>query len=237
MDILIGINLYVMIKTVFFDLDDTILDFKKAERIALQKTFNTLGLPSDDKILSRYSVINAQQWQKLETGELTREQVKVTRYEHLFEEFNLSCCAETATGLYENNLAVGHYFIDGAEKLLSELFGIYDLYLVSNGAARVQKSRIKSAGIAKYFKDIFISQEIGFDKPDKRFFDICFSKIPNFSREEAIIVGDSPTSDIQGGINAEIKTCRFNPKGLPNSILPDCEIKTLSQLKDILKKY
>lgn len=220
-----------MIKNILFDLDDTIFDFKRAEKIALSKTLSELGVSPDDRILSRYSEINISQWKLLEKRIITRDEVKVRRYKLLFEEFGIDLSAERTTALYEKNLAIGHYFIDGAEELLQRLYKHYHLYLVSNGATAVQKSRIASSGIEKYFQNIFISQEIGYDKPAKEFFDKCFEQIDNFSKKETIIVGDSLSSDIQGGINAGIKTVWFNPRHLEfDKIKPDYEISSLDEL-------
>lgn len=220
-----------MIKNILFDLDDTIFDFKRAEKIALSKTLSELGVSPNDRILSRYSEINISQWKLLEKRIITRDEVKVRRYKLLFEEFGIDLSAERTTALYEKNLAIGHYFIDGAEELLQRLYKDYRLYLVSNGATAVQKSRIASSGIEKYFQNIFISQEIGYDKPAKEFFDKCFEQIEDFSKKETIIVGDSLSSDIQGGINAGIKTVWFNPRHLEfDKIKPDYEISSLDEL-------
>lgn len=224
-----------MIEHIFFDLDDTLFDFKKAERAALAGTFERFGMQADDKILSRYSEINISQWKLLELGKLTRDEVKVRRYKLLFEEFGIDLNPEKFTEVYEKRLGIGHYFIDGAEEIIKTLYGRFKLYIVSNGAAAVQKSRIASSGIAKYFDGIFISQQIGFDKPDVRFFERCFAQIDGFSKEKAVIVGDSLSSDIQGGINAGIQTIRFNPKQEKSQhILPDYEIASLSELADLL---
>lgn len=224
-----------MIKHIFFDLDDTIFDFKKAERIALKNTLIELNIDPTDNILSRYSEINVAQWKLMEIGKLTREEVKVRRYQLLFDEYKINASAEKATSIYEEKLKIGHYFIDGAEQMLESLYNKYNLYLVSNGATAVQNSRLDSSNIRKHFKDIFISQEIGYDKPSKQFFDICFSTITNFNKNEAVIVGDSLSSDIQGGINAEIKTIWFNPKGQMVSMpVPDYEIKVLGDLADLV---
>ncbi len=226
-----------MIRNVLLDLDDTILDFHQAEKIALTKTLEHLGIEPEEKILARYSVLNLEQWRLLEQGKLTRKEVKERRYKLLFDEIGADCCAASATKYYENLLGVGHYFIDGAEELLKILSKDYRLYLASNGTAAVQKSRIKSAGIAKYFDDIFISQKIGFDKPDIEFFNYCFSKIMDFKKSETVIVGDSLTSDIKGGKSAGITTVWLNPKGLPYvfDIEPDHIITGLMDLTSLLK--
>ena len=227
-----------MIKTVFLDLDDTIFDFHKAEAVALSGMLEEIGVTPTEERLARYSEINKLQWQRLERGEVTREEVLVERFRVFFREFGIERDANEARAIYEHRLGIGHYFIDGAEDLLNALFGKYDLYLASNGTARVQKGRIESSGIEKYFKEIFVSQNIGHNKPSKEFFDYCFSKINGFKKEEAIIVGDSLTSDILGGINAGIKTCLFNPKSKKNegSVVPDYEITSLGELPKLLSE-
>lgn len=226
----------MMIKDIFFDLDDTILDFKKAERTALAKTLSSMNIPVSDEILSRYSELNISQWKRLERGEITRQEVKVNRYRLLFEEFAIDASPEQVTAVYEDNLCIGHFFINSAQRTIERLYGRYNLYLVSNGSERVQSSRLKSAGISPYFNDIFISEKVGAEKPSVEFFNYCFDRIDNFRRSEALIVGDSLTSDIQGGINAKIKTVWFNPHNNKNAslIIPDYEINDLSQLENIV---
>ena len=140
-----------------------------------------------------------------------------------------------AWNTYERELAKGYYFVDGAEELLCQLKK-YRLFIVSNGTATVQKRRIEGAGLERFFEDIFISEIIGYNKPDKRFFDYCFAHIKDFHREETLLVGDSLTSDILGGINAGIPTCWFHGEGISNEtgIEPDFEITKLSALLDIV---
>lgn len=226
-----------MIHTILLDLDDTLLDFQKAERAALVKTLTELNIEPKEETLARYSVLNLAQWRLLEKGELSRDEVKLRRYRLLFEEIGADCSAQKAAELYEGYLGIGHYFIDGAEELLDVLSVDYSLYLVTNGTARVQEGRIESAGIAGYFKGIYISEKIGFNKPSKEFFDHCFAQIPDFEKEEAVIVGDSLTSDIQGGKNAGVKTIWFNPTQSVNTspICPDYEIMTLQELPILIK--
>ncbi len=226
-----------MIYTILLDLDDTLLDFQKAERAALVKTLTELNIEPKEETLARYSVLNLAQWRLLEKGELSRDEVKLRRYRLLFEEIGADCSAQKAAELYEGYLGIGHYFIDGAEELLDVLSVDYSLYLVTNGTARVQEGRIESAGIAGYFKGIYISEKIGFNKPSKEFFDHCFAQIPDFEKEEAVIVGDSLTSDIQGGKNAGVKTIWFNPTQSVNTspIRPDYEIMTLQELPILIK--
>lgn len=226
-----------MIKNLFFDLDDTILDFRTAERRAVARTLADIGVAATDEILNRYSEINLVQWKRLERGEITRKEVKEGRYRKLFEEFSICASPERTTAIYETHLSHGHIFMDGAEELLQNLYKNYNLYIVSNGTLSVQKGRIASADIAKFFKGIFISEELGADKPDKTFFDICFSKAVGLSKSETAIVGDSLTSDILGGKNAGVTTIWYNPRGeMKKEILPDYEIKNLFDLPPLLEK-
>lgn len=227
-----------MIRNVLFDLDDTLFDFHKAEKIALTKTLVHFGIDPTEETLALYSTINAAHWKRLELGEILREEVKVGRYRELFKTIGVECDPVKATAYYESMLAIGHYFMPGAPELLEELYGKYRLYIVSNGTAKVQEGRIGSSGIAKYMDGIFISQILGANKPDKQFFDICFAEIPDFSLSETVIIGDSLSSDIKGGINAGITTVWFNPKGIEsdNDIKPDYTIKELSEVPGLLSQ-
>ena len=227
-----------MIKFVLFDLDDTLLDFHKAEAAAIKKTFSHIGIPTDDGTVARYSEINASQWRRLEKGEISREQVLLKRFDILFDELGVRIPSEMARKTYEYLLGVGHYFIDGAPEVLNALHGKYRLYIVSNGTANVQDRRLHSADMERYFDGVFISERVGHNKPNKAFFDACFAGIDGFDRDSALIVGDTLSSDILGGINAGIKTCWFNPKALPAdpAIPADYEIRSLSELPTLLER-
>lgn len=225
-------------KNILFDLDNTLLDFNMAERIALIRTLEKMGAGHDESVVKRYSELNKQQWQLLELGKLTRSEVKIRRFKLLFEELLADLKAEEAAKIYENNLAIGHYFMKDAIALLETIrrSGSYRMYLVTNGTKRVQESRIASAGIGKYFDGIFISEEMGANKPSKEYFDKCFKQIGDINIEETVIIGDSISSDILGGINAGISTIWFNPYHEENSstIKPDIEIDRLCRVAEIL---
>lgn len=226
-----------MIRFVFLDLDDTLLDFHRAEAVALTRTMDQLGLPHNPEILTQYSAINRRHWELLEEGRITREQVLVGRFQQLFQALGVTADPWTAQQCYEEFLSQGHYFIPGAPKLLEALAPRYQLYLASNGTTVVQQRRIESAGIAPYFQGIFLSQEIGADKPNRAFFDACFAQIPGFDPAQAVLVGDSLTSDMRGGRNAGIRTCWFCPqhRPLPADLLVDRVFERLEQLPGILE--
>ena len=226
-----------MVDTLLFDLDNTLLDFNQAERIAVSKTLEHFHITPEDTILKRYSELNLAQWKLLEQGKISREQVKLQRFQLLFTELGTDVPAEEAALMYETLLAHGHYFMDGAEELLETLYGKYRMYLVTNGTLSVQKGRLKSSGISRYFEDIFISEELGYNKPSVEYFDCCFSKITDFHKETTVIIGDSLTSDIQGGINAGIRTVWFNPGHTKAAeIIPDYEFDRLQKLPELLSK-
>ena len=204
-----------MIEFLFLDLDDTILDFHKAERIALSKTIRAFGVEPTEEVLSRYHAINKWHWEQLELGKLTRDEVLRNRFLVLFQEFGLTVDPELCARTYEGNLSIGHYFLPGAQEALERLSKKYRLFLASNGTASVQHSRMTSANLYRFFEGIFISQEIGHNKPSPDYFEACFARIPGFHRAKAMIVGDSLTSDIRGGLQAGIHTVWVNPDHKP----------------------
>ena len=225
-----------MIKFVFLDLDDTILNFAAGEANALSHALSEIGIPPTQAILDRYHLINLAHWELLEEGRLTRDEVLVQRFEQLFRELGVDHSGKAISERYEVLLSCQHDFMPGAEQLLKDLSSRYDLYLASNGAAAVQTPRLDDAGLRPYFKGIFISEEMGADKPSKAFFDACFAAIPGFRLEETVMVGDSLTSDIRGGLNAGLHTIWFNPHGksLRPGISPEYTICQLSELPSLL---
>ena len=227
-----------MIRFVLLDLDNTILDFDAGETVALREVFREFGLEPSPEVVARYQEINERLWEDLEEGRTTRDVLLVERFRRLFSEFSIDCSGEEVSREYSRLLSLQHPFMPGAVELLEKLFGKYRLYIASNGTAETQWQRIKDAGLEKWFEDIFISEEIGANKPDPRFFDITFSRIEGLRREETIIIGDSLTSDIKGGINAGIHTCLFAPGELPvrPGIEPEYTVRSLSEIPEILKK-
>lgn len=225
-----------MTEFLFLDLDDTILDFQKAERIALAKSIREFGVEPTEAVLARYHEINKWHWEQLELGKLTRDQVKQDRFTALFRELGETVDAAACAKAYEKNLAIGHYFLPGAEEALEQLHGKYRLFLASNGTASVQKGRMTSANLYRFFEQVFVSQEVGFNKPSLEYFQACFARIPGFCPERAMMVGDSLTSDILGGIRAGIPTVWVNPQHKSaGDIHPDYEIEALSQLPRLLE--
>ena len=225
-----------MIEFLFLDLDDTILDFKKAEYIAIGKTIGDFGVEPTEEVRHRYHVINKWHWEQLEKGTMTRAEVLENRFKVLFSEFGVDVDAEKVARTYEKNLSQGHWFLPGAEEAVDRLSKKYRLFLASNGTASVQKGRMTSANLYRFFETVFVSQEIGHTKPSRAYFNACFATIKDFDPAKAMIVGDSLSSDIQGGINAGITTVWVNPDHKScGGIKPDYEIEALHQLEALLE--
>ena len=225
-----------MIEYLFLDLDDTILDFHKAERLAIAKTIREFGVEPTEEVLERYHWINKWHWEQLELGLMTRAEVLVKRFDALFTELGATVDAAACAKAYEKNLSIGHYFLPGAEEAVDRLHKKYRLFLASNGTASVQKGRMTSANLYRFFEKVFVSQEIGHNKPSMDYFNACFAQIPGFDKEKAIMVGDSLSSDIKGGINAGLKTVWVNPNHADcGAIKPDYEIEALHQLEALLE--
>lgn len=227
-----------MIKTVFLDLDDTIFDFKACERQALSCSLAKCSLTFTKEDLSAYSEINDAMWKKLERGEITRDTLRIRRFEIFLSRFSTDIDPVFFGNLYMDYLATTNALIDGARDLLEVLSQSYDLYAVTNGYEYTQRGRIRSADIGKYFKDIFISQCVGAVKPKREFFDACVRTISTFDLSSTVLIGDSPTSDISGGNAYGLYTIRYNPHHLPNpeNAIPRCEVSSLSEIPALLEK-
>jgi 2-haloacid dehalogenase len=226
-----------MIEFLFLDLDDTILDFHKAERIALSKTILDFGVEPTEAVLTLYHGINKWHWEQLELGTMTRDEVLEGRFAVFFEELGIQVDRYAVARLYEEYLSQGHWFMPGAEEAVDALSKKYRLFLASNGTASVQKGRMTSANLYRFFEISFVSQEIGHNKPSREYFEAAFARIPGFDKSKCLMVGDSLTSDIQGGINAGIPTCWVNTFGKMNTtaIHPDYEISSLAELEALLE--
>ena len=207
----------VKYKTLLFDADNTLFDFSLSERVAISKTMQSFGIkPTDDLILS-YSAINDLMWKKLERGEIEKSKLRTERFAVFCEKHAfLIDCKKMAT-TYTDFLSQQTFTINGMEELCRELCAHCDLYIITNGIKYVQEARFAASCFVPYFKDIFISEAIGYEKPDIRYFDEVKKKIPDFSPQNTLVIGDSLTSDIAGAVTAGIDACWFNPQKLPNT--------------------
>ena len=227
-----------MIKNILMDLDNTILDFHRTEREAIEKTLSSFGVEPTEEVISVYKAYNRRCWEALERGEMTRDEVLFGRFELLFSSLGKEVIPEDVQHFYERRLSEGAYYIDGAEDMLRSLQGKYKLYIASNGTAFVQDRRIEASGVAKYFDGIFISERIGANKPSPVFFDGCFERMENAKKDETVIVGDTLSSDILGGINAGIHTIHYTlgENVEYSDIVPEYSAKTVKEIVEIIQK-
>jgi len=224
--------------TVLLDLDGTIFDFTAAQRQAFFKTFEHFKIAADEELLCRYDVFNDSLWHLLEQGKITRPQLFGQRFGRFFEKEGIvtDASSEDVQAKYMKALSEGHFLIAGALELLQNLYGRYKLCAITNGVSMTQHKRIADSGIGHFFTHLIISEEVGFEKPDQRYFkaakEIC--GIEDIS--DAIVVGDSLNADIFGGASFGFDTCWYNPhnKEFNGKIQPTYTIAHLSQLEDLL---
>jgi len=224
-------------KTLFFDVDDTLLDFGAAEKQALRLLFEEQSFPLTEEMEAKYKTINQALWKSFEDGLLSRDEVVNTRFSLLFQEYGHQVDGAELDQKYRSHLEKGSQLVLGALEIVTELQGHYDLYIVTNGVSRTQQQRLLASGLRPIFKDVFVSEDTGYQKPMKQFFDYAFARIPNFSSEHGLIIGDSLSADIKGGQLAGLDTCWFNPNRKANhsDIVPTYEIQELQELRRILK--
>ncbi|MBO5209212.1 MAG: YjjG family noncanonical pyrimidine nucleotidase [Lachnospiraceae bacterium] len=226
--------------TILWDLDQTILDFEKSQDYALRYSFDKLGLEIDDEKVALYSAINDSYWKRLERGEISKEEVLLGRFITLFEKLNITkVLPQEIQPIYQDALGNVFFFQDEADKLIESLKKKgYHQYVVTNGINKTQSKKMNLSGLDKLMDGVFISELMGYPKPKKEYFDACFAQMEGISRAECILVGDSLTSDMQGGINANVATCWYNPKKQENYLnLPvDYEIRNLQELPKLLEQ-
>jgi 2-haloacid dehalogenase len=224
-------------QTLLFDVDDTLLDFRAAEKLALCLLFEDQNIPLTTEIEAQYKKINHDLWKSFEEGKLDRDEVVNSRFSLLFKEYGQSVDGTLLEKKYRSYLEEGHQLVNGAFELISDLHTQYDLYIVTNGVSKTQDKRLRDSGLYPLFKEVFVSEDTGFQKPMKEFFDYVFERIPHFSAKNGLIIGDSLSSDIKGGQLAGLDTCWFNPDMKPNDnqIIPTYQIKKLDELYQILQ--
>ena len=223
-------------KTILIDLDDTLLDFQKSEDVAIRTTIKTLGIEPTEDVVNAYKEINLKYWKMFERKEIEREALLIARFKEFCELLNVtnkdfSLLNET----YFHYLSSSPFEIDGADEFLNKLSEKYDIYVITNGVKRVQTIRLSLVNITKYFKKVYISEEIGYQKPSIEFFDFVLNDLNITNKEEVLIIGDSLSSDIQGGINSGIDTVWYNPKKLKSNINYTYEIKNYDEFFEIIK--
>lgn len=199
-----------------FDADYTLLDFPKDMIQAFQTMYNTCFASQrefSEELLNCYDACNNRAWTRFERGECTKHELYISRFVDFLRETGLSGDPEAVNESYFTALASTGTAYPGAVKLIKELSLTYELYMITNGNVVSQLPRLEHSGLAPYFKDVFVSEAVGVGKPDKRYFDYVAAHIPEFSPEEALVIGDSLSSDIQGAVNAGLRSIWFAPRG------------------------
>lgn len=218
------------------DADGTLFDYDRSEATALERTFADVGQAIDGRTVGIYRSINSSLWRNFEMGRVTPDEIKVQRFEHLFQAIGIAGDPAEFSRAYLRHLAEAADLLDGAEAALQALHGRVGLALITNGLQAVQRSRLMRSGIVSYLEAIIISEEVGFSKPHPGIFDIAFRRMNQPAKAEVLMVGDSPSSDILGGNRYGIDTCWFNPtqRPRPDGMVVDYEISRLEALLEIV---
>ena len=227
-----------MVQAILWDVDGTLLDFSAAEKAAVQKLFIEFGLGEcTDGMVARYSAINDAYWKRLERSEITKAEVLVGRYRDFFSEIGVDpSLAETFNARYQIALGDTVVYRDDSLNLVKSLHGKVKQYVVSNGTVVAQTRKLERSGLGRWMDGIFLSEQLGAEKPSPRFFEQVFAALPDIPPSDMLIVGDSLTSDMQGGLTAGIPTCWYNPQSLPRpaDMAIAFEIQNLQQIYELL---
>lgn len=225
-----------MYKYLLWDIDGTVLDFLASESYAIRLLFEKFSLGEcSDEMLELYSGINTAYWKKLEKNELTKPEILVGRFREFFARVGIDeTIAEKFNEEYQHTLGDYVEFVENAKEILLDFKGRYVLAAVTNGTKIAQEKKLKLSGLDKIFDSIFISEDVGYEKPNKEYFDFVFRSLGITDKKEVLIIGDSLTSDIRGGNIAGIDTCWFNPNKKP--LMQDINITyEIDNLKDLNK--
>ena len=226
-----------MYEVILIDADGTLFDYSKAEKYALEETLGRNNYKGNIlEICRRYRDINSELWLQLERGTITKDELRTERFKRLFEEYNLEYSIDDFSEYYLEKLGEANFLIEGAEEICKYLSEKYKVVIITNGIKKVQLSRLDKSAIKDYINEIVISEEVGVNKPEVYIFEYALNLIEHKCKKSVIMIGDSLTSDIQGGIRFEIDTCWLNLDNTENvtDIKPKYQINTLKGLSDIL---
>lgn len=228
-----------MYDIILWDVDGTLLDFELAEKTAIRHLFEEFQMGEcSDRMIAQYSKINAGYWERLERGELTKPEVLVNRFVDFFTQIGRDPeLAVPFNRRYQSELGETAVYSLHGKEVVRALKGITKQYGVTNGTIEAQNKKLRNSGLIELLDDVFISDEIGIEKPKKGFFEEVFKKIGTSEVTRMLIVGDSLTSDIQGGNNVGIDTCWYNPKGKTNDkgVHVQYEIRDLAEIPDLIR--
>lgn len=220
-----------------FDADGTLFDYDRAEKYALAEAFLQFRIDWQENFLHEYRMINDSMWKEFEKGLVTIKEVKLKRFTNLFEKLSLRLDADDFSKKYLEFLSRAGFLIHGSLEIINSFINRCEIAIITNGIKKVQESRFANSPLVKIIQNLFISDAIGIAKPDKKIFSFVLNQLKHESLNDVLMIGDSLTSDIQGGINASIDTCWYNPEKKLNNknIVPTYEIQNLNELKKIIK--
>ncbi len=227
-----------MIRVILWDVDNTLLNFLAAERVALTTCFERFGYGvCSDAQVARYSAINKSYWLRLERGEITKAELLPGRFVEFFQAEGLAvpdCNAFNEQ--YQIQLGETVVFIDNGYDLVKKLHGKVKQYAITNGTLTAQSRKLKKSGLDQLFDGIYISEQVGAEKPSPAFFDAVLQELGTYAKDEILVVGDSLTSDMQGGVWAGLRCCWYNPKGaqIPEHLPIEYSIQNLNEVWDIV---
>ena len=220
--------------TLLFDVDNTILDFTRCEWEAVGLVMKNNGIEPSDENIVYYSGVNDRFWKMFERGEIKKSEIYEGRFKAFLKEKGFNRDSKKISDEYIEALKTFHFPLDGALDMLERVSKKFEIYYTTNGNAVTQEKRIKNSGILNYAKGVFVSEAIGHQKPEKEYFDYVLENIPEKDKSKIIVIGDSQSSDILGGINFGVDTCWLNPKGQEAVNIPTYEIENILQIKNIL---
>lgn len=224
-----------MIKNIFLDIDNTILDFDKCAASSIKAGFKEYGLEFSEKVREVFTRINNGLWAEIERGTLTKQGLYDVRWNRIFEELGIEADGGSFEHTFKAGLAESAETVDGAHELLEYLAPRYRVCAASNGPRREQENRLARAKMTEYFDFIFTSEGVGAEKPDKAFFDGCFACMKDAQTDETVIIGDSPTADIDGGRAYGLTTIWYNHKGSAEKSRADFTVNKLADIVGVLE--
>lgn len=220
---------------VFIDIDDTLLDFTKCANDAIKSACNKFGVPYTTTLVDTFHPINLDLWHRLEKKEVTKEKLFDTRFQIVFDKLGIKADGIAFETAFRENFHESAILVDGARDLLEYLRSKYKVYVASNASMHQQTNRMKKAELDGYIDGYFVSEEIGFPKPQKEFFDACFKALPDVKPQDVVMIGDSLSADIKGACEYGLKTIWYNHRNEPTSdVKCDYIVSRLSEVKNIL---
>ena len=219
-----------------FDADNTLFNFDAGNRRAFSEVCRICHLPDTDELFHAYEAVNAEMWSAFDRGECTKDFLVVERFRLFLERAGLQADPVQCNKIHLSTLATNTVLLPHALEVCRTLAQTHSLYIVTNAVAAVQKARLAASDLRPYITDAFISEDAGASKPSVAYFDYVFSRIPGITRENCLLIGDSPSSDLQGANNYGIPCCWYNPRDLarPDGIRIDYEIRDLPELLPIV---